>query len=357
MPDEITPHATPIAPVGEPTWYPPAQDDDRAAAPQPSGVRYVFFGTDGLRAGWSLLIFVAAFAALTVAFMGALVAVGALHKSRHAAAIVEQRGTAVILGEGAQFAAAALAALGMAYLEKRRFAAYGLGSFLRRGGQFVGGWLLGAVTLSALVAVLWWRGLLQLNGLTMRGAPIVEWGFVWFLAFLMVGLFEEYLSRGYVQYTLTRGFAGIAGALGVGERNRQAVGFWLAALLMSFLFGLGHKTNPGESPVGIASAGLIGLLFAFTLWRTGSLWFAVGWHAAWDWAESYLWSVPDSGTMVQHHLTNATPQGAVLWSGGLTGPEGSWLVLPTIAISAVLFAVLLKPEAGSPAAEFARGEL
>lgn len=353
MPDEITPHATPIAPEGEPTWFPPVQDDNQESASEPSGLRTAFFGRDGLRAGWSLLLFAAAFIALTTAFTKILLVLGMLHQ--HAAAAKEQDAKAIILGEGAAFAAAALAALGMSYLEKRRFAVYGLGSFLKRAGQFVGGWLLGVATLSALVAVLWWRGLLLLSGITMHGAPIVEWGFIWFLGFLMVGLLEEYLTRGYIQYTLTRGLAGIAGALGVAERNRRAIGFWVAAVLLSLLFGLGHKTNVGESPIGLASAGLIGLLFAFTLWRTGSLWFAVGWHAAWDWAESFLWSVPDSGLMVQHHLTNAAPQGSVLWSGGLTGPEGSWLVLPTILVSALLFAVLLKPAPGSAAAEFQQG--
>ena len=134
---------------------------------------------------------------------------------------------------------------------------------------------------------------------------------------------------------------------------RKAVGFWIAALFFSFIFGFGHKNNPGESPIGLVAAGLIGLVFAFSLWRTGSLWWAVGWHAAWDWAESFFYGTADSGGLSQHRLLATHPQGPVLQSGGLTGPEGSVYVLLVILLTALLVAFTLKAQPGSPAAEFA----
>ena len=129
------------------------------------------------------------------------------------------------------------------------------------------------------------------------------------------------------------------------------LGFWAAAFFFSFVFGLGHGGNPGESPIGLLSAGLIGLVFAFSLWRTGSLWWAVGFHASWDWAQSFLFGVRDSGGLSAHRLMNSDAIGPVLLSGGLTGPEGSVYVLLFVALTAVVIAVTLKPQAGSASVE------
>ncbi|MGB7191781.1 MAG: CPBP family intramembrane glutamic endopeptidase [Acidobacteriaceae bacterium] len=125
--------------------------------------------------------------------------------------------------------------------------------------------------------------------------------------------------RGYLQFTMTRG-----------------VGFWWGALVFSLLFGLGHTVNAGESPIGLFSAGAFGLVCCVSLWYTGSLWWAVGFHAAWDWGESYFYGTADSGLVSQGHLFGEHPLGKILWSGGKTGPEGSLLIVPLLAIIAIL---------------------
>ena len=110
------------------------------------------------------------------------------------------------------------------------------------------------------------------------------------------------------------------------------MGFWTSAVIFSILFGLGHKGNPGESPIGLLSAGVIGMVFCLSLWRTRSLWWAIGFHASWDWAQSFLYGVADSGAMVQHHFLATHPVGRPILSGGVTGPEGSILILPIQAL-------------------------
>src|SRR3989442_350419 len=122
-------------------------------------------------------------------------------------------------------------------------------------------------------------------------------------ALLLVGFSEEFLFRGYALYTLSTG-----------------IGFWPAAGLLSALFGAVHLHNPGESWIGGLSAGLIGLFFCFTVRRTGSLWFAIGLHAAWDYSESFVYSVPDSGAMVPGHLLNSSFHGPRWLTGGTVGP-------------------------------------
>ena len=72
------------------------------------------------------------------------------------------------------------------------------------------------------------------------------------------------------------------------------LGFWPTAIILSSP-SAPCTWNKGESLVGAAGAALIGLFFCLTLRRTGNLWFAVGLHASWDWGETYLYSVPNSG--------------------------------------------------------------
>jgi hypothetical protein len=160
---------------------------------------------------------------------------------------------------------------------------------------------------------------LVFDGQQLFGKAAVIYAIGWGVAFFLVGLYEEYFMRGYMMSTLARG-----------------IGFWWSALVFSILFGLIHIMNKGESPVGIVSAVLDGFVCCISLWYLKTLWWAIGFHASWDWAESYLWGTADSGRVAQGHLFAVHPQGNILLSGGATGPEGSLLVLPLLLIIAVL---------------------
>ena len=94
-------------------------------------------------------------------------------------------------------------------------------------------------------------------------------------------------------------------------------------LLLSILFGAIHLSNGGEAWFGAAMAGSFGILAAFSLQRTGNLWFPIGMHAAWDWSETFFYSVPDSGFLAKGHLFNSTFHGPTWLTGGTVGPEGS----------------------------------
>lgn len=216
------------------------------------------------------------------------------------------------------FLAAFGAALAMAKLERRPVDVYGLPRKQAFGKLFWLGCLLGLVEVSLLLGSIAAFGGYSFGPVSLHGQEIARWGGLWFVAFVAVGLSEEYLFRGYPQYTLARG-----------------IGFWPAAILLSFLFGAGHLWNPGESYVGAAGVIATGLLFAFTLRRTGNLWLAVGWHAAFDFGETFLYSVPDSGMLFEHHLSNATMHGPEWLTGGTVGPEGSVFSFLTMGIMAI----------------------
>ena len=209
--------------------------------------------------------------------------------------------------ELASFAGAFAGAWVMSRLQKRRFGDYGLplrGAF---GKLFWLGALFGLMEISAVVGAMAALGCYHFGWIELAGTPqALRWLIFWAAFFLLVGFYEEFAFRGYVQFTLSQG-----------------LGFWPAALLLSVAFGIVHIFNPGENWVGIAGIVLTGLFWCFTLQRTGSLWFAVGMHASFDFGETFLYSVPDSGVVFPGHLSNATLAGPAWITGGTAGPEGS----------------------------------
>jgi membrane protease YdiL (CAAX protease family) len=306
---------------------------------EPSPIRYIFFGREGLRAGWGLLFMLALYTALGSIFGLRFWWVPGQHAAPPpvAHAIPWQN---LLVGDGIAFFCVLAATWAMSRIEDRPIGHYGFGG-KHRIAHFVQGFAWGLAFLSLLVAALWGAGLLVFDGRLLGPTPAIEYGALWLLGFLVVGLLEEYLTRGYLQFTLARGLASLYGQF-VGEKHKSALGFWTAAIVMSIAFGLGHGSNPGESPIGLVAAGLIGLIFCLTLWRTGSLWWALGFHASWDWAQSFLFGVADSGTMVQGHLFATHPVGKVLLSGGATGPEGSALILPLLLVLAGVVVLIPK---------------
>ena len=113
------------------------------------------------------------------------------------------------------------------------------------------------------------------------------------------------------------------------------MGFWQAALLLSGLFGAIHLSNPGEGWVGALEVFAFGIFACFTLRRTGSIWFIIGFHAASDYAETFIYSVPDSGMLATGHLLNSNLHVPRWLSGGSIGPEGN---LVSFVIFVIAFA-------------------
>jgi uncharacterized protein len=306
----------------------------------PSSAYEIFVGSEGLRAGWSLLLYVALLLALWFAGGALMNAAGQLPGAPGALILPKW----MLANEALPLLCVVIATWVMAKIEGRSNDVYGLNG--RRGlRNFFAGLGWGVALLSLLVFGLHATGLLAFDGRVLFGRSAFRYGALWYGGFLIVGLFEEYFFRGYLQFTLARGLSGICGWFHMS--HREGLGFWISAVLLSFGFGFTHQSNAGESPIGLLAAGLIGIVFCLSLWRTGSLWWAIGFHAAWDWAQSFLYGVADSGSMVQGHLFATHPVGRPIFSGGLTGPEGSILILPILALIAATI-VLTLPRGGLP---------
>jgi hypothetical protein len=304
----------------------------------PSGLHKIFIGKDGLRAGWSLLIFIA----LCAAIIFCANAIGhKLHPAAPKAAktVSEISATRLFSADSISFLVVLFFTWIMSKIERRPISVYGLDG-RRKVPNFLVGLAWGVTCLSLLVFTLLKAGHLVIDSRLLFGRDIPRFGAIWLLGFLLVALLEEYLTRGYLQYTLTRGLAGFY-QWAFKIRHSAALGFWTSAAIVSILFGLGHKHNPGESPIGLLSASLASMVFCLSLWRTGSLWWAIGFHATWDWAQSFLYGVADSGIMVQHHLLATHPVGKPILSGGATGPEGSIFTVAILALVSLIIVFTL----------------
>ncbi|MGB8006940.1 MAG: type II CAAX endopeptidase family protein [Terriglobales bacterium] len=222
--------------------------------------------------------------------------------------------------EASMMIAAILPGFAMARMEGCSFGDFGLParSAFRR--NFWVGTFWGIASLSILILALRSAGVFEFGSLALHGARIWKFAAYYAVLFLITGFFEDFLMRGYSQWVLARG-----------------MNFWPAAALLSCTFGAIHGTNPGEAKTGLIAAGCIGFFLCLTLRRTGDLWWAVGFHMAWDWGESYLYSVPDSGAVLPGHLLNSSLRGPEWLTGGSVGPEGSYLVFVVIGALWVLF--------------------
>jgi hypothetical protein len=278
------------------------------------GPHWVFFGSEGLRAGWGALLFVVMVVGFGALLSFAIRVILHPHRPDPNAPAAPLR---TLIAEGISMLIVLLATWIMARIEGRRIAVYGYAGRDRLV-RFLWGGAWGFVALSALVGLLWKTHLLTFDSGRLHGLAVWKYGLIWLLMFVFTGIFEESTLRGYLQYTLTRG-----------------IGFWWSALLMSILFGAIHVPNKGESPIGLFSAAAVGLVFCISLWYTGSLWWAIGFHATWDWAQTFFYGTPDSGMVARGHMMSEHPVGPLLWSGGPTGPEGSLYIVPLLLIMAI----------------------
>jgi hypothetical protein len=173
--------------------------------------------------------------------------------------------------------------------------------------------------MTALLLAMSWLGGYSFGGVALAPAQGVEFGATYLIAFALTAISEEGALRGYGLVQLSR-----------------AISFWPAAVVTSAIFLALHLTHNTETPIGLAQVGLVGLILAYSFRRSGALWFALGFHGAWDYAQSFIFGVPDSGVSLPGALLQPNFHGPSWLTGGSAGPEGSVLVFPILAVLAVI---------------------
>jgi membrane protease YdiL (CAAX protease family) len=282
-------------------------------------MKAIFVGPQGIRAGWRFAMFVFLLFGFSKLFFWLLTAL--FHYQEH----VGWFPTDFLLEGMLSFGAALLAAWIMSRIERRPFREYGLSWNTIFGKHFWQGVLWGFGASLLMVILLKLFGAASFEGVALHGQTLVKFALLWAAAFLLLGFAEEFAYRGYAQATLAEG-----------------MGFWRAAVLLSAIFGAVHYFfKPMESWMDGLSVGLFGLFWCFTLWRTGTLWFAIGFHAMSDYADMVLFAQPNTGNNGQSltgHLLNISYHGPEWLTGGPRGTEASALEFLILAFMFLAFA-------------------
>lgn len=286
--------------------------EERAATAQNHRLHPFWFDHPRLRAVWRVFVFL-----VLVRVILTPVLFSAVRPFRF-----RVEATLDYVAEALVLLAVVLGTLIMARFEKRSFFDYGL-----RDRNATLDCLKGAITGYAAITVMLLGfeathhsrfGLAPMHTSALMLAALLN-----IFEFALTALYEELAFRGYTLFTLT-----------------EAIGFWPAALAMSLFFAWEHTQNPGESRVGITAVFAFGMVLAFSVWRTGSLLWAIGFHFMWDYSETFLYGVPDSGLASPSHLLSTKLSGPTWVTGGSVGPEGSYFIFVVLAAIVVAIHVM-----------------
>lgn len=184
--------------------------------------------------------------------------------------------------------------------------------------QLLGGVVIGAIMFAAVMLIMTFSGLYQVRYVGLMPAwhsagAAIEAGFV-----------EELLVRGLLFRLIWRAFGPI-----------------LAFLISAAAFGAGHLGNDHASLfamicIALEAGVMLGAFYALT----GRLWMSIGVHAAWNFAQGYLFGAVVSGESLGPSLAvSHANNGVAEWlTGGPFGPEAS---LAALAVCCAVGGVVL----------------
>lgn len=287
----------------------------------PRGWRALFIGRTGIRAGWRFLMYAVGFVALTFFLQQVLNRIPGV--AGIVSSVMEHHTltpAAILIFDCVGIIATWIPALIMARVENRPWRTYGVPLQDAFGKLFWQGVIGGLAFETLVIVTISALGGFSFGTVALSGGSLVKYASLWAISFLLFGIQEEFRSRGYTQFTLASG-----------------IGFWPSAIVLAALSGIA-LLGPGATWVGGVEGTLFGLFACFTLQRTGNLWFAIGFCAATDFAETFIYSVPDSGFGATGQLLNSTLHGSRWLTGGAAGPQESAMSFLMLLVAFLVFA-------------------
>ena len=211
-----------------------------------------------------------------------------------------------------------------ALLRKNRplFKAYGTGLSGNRIPELLVGLLLGFGMNGLLILFAMMHGDVHLYFDRFEIVPF----FILLLAVFIQSAAEEIMCRGFIYQRVLRTYRGK---------------FLLAALVNGIFFGLIHMTNDGATPIAIIDIIICGIQYSAMVYYFDSLWMAMGAHAGWNFTQSILAGLPNSGNVFPYsifRLDAATASNSFFYDVGF-GVEGT---IPAVIMEiAVTVAIVL----------------
>ncbi len=118
-------------------------------------------------------------------------------------------------------------------------------------------------------------------------------------------------------------------------------GSWAGLVVSSLVFGLTHLMNPqGTIEGALFIAVEAGILLAAAFMLTRRLWLSIGFHMAWNYTQSAIFSGIVSGNDAQQGLIRSTMKGPDWLTGGSFGVESSVLALVVCTTTGIVMLVM-----------------
>ena len=210
-----------------------------------------------------------------------------------------------------------------ALIRKNRplFKAYGTGCKGNNAVNLLIGLLIGIGMNGAAILMAWMHGDIRMYFDKFEPVPFI----ILFIAVFVQSAAEEMVCRGFIYQRVLRTY-----------RNR----FWLAVIINSVFFGMIHLGNNGISAMAVVDLVVTGLLFSAMVYYFDSLWMAMAAHAGWNFTQSILVGLPNSGIVVPYsvfRLDAASARDSFFYNVAF-GVEGT---VPAITVQAVVLVALV----------------
>ncbi|MBQ7944016.1 MAG: CPBP family intramembrane metalloprotease [Lachnospiraceae bacterium] len=198
-------------------------------------------------------------------------------------------------------------------IQKRKMSTMG---FVKKGmiKEYLIGAVVGFVIFSIAVLIGVVTGGLKIEGIS----PTFSLGLfiLYLLGFMIQGMAEEVLCRGYFMVSYARRYP-----------------MYAAILANALVFAILHLGNSGITTLSFINLILFGIFASVYFIRRGSLWGIGALHSIWNFVQGNFYGILVSGNPVDGALlSTATVDGKELFSGGSFGLEGS------LSVSIVLIA-------------------
>ena len=191
---------------------------------------------------------------------------------------------------------------------------------------FLKGLAIGFAVMAAAVVMIVAVGDAQLHSSPGSASVHAAYGVAWLLGEILGAAGEEVLYRGLILVLVARLF-----------------GMRAAIVTSALAFALAHGANPGASYVWMVRLAAAGLLLAYSVFRSGTVWWETGYHAGWNFASAPLFGAAGSGYHDQGSMFTFLPSGSALITGGPVGPEGSAFAFLAVVIGIGLLILTVPP--------------
>ena len=144
-----------------------------------------------------------------------------------------------------------------------------------------------------------------------RGAALAAGGF--HVVYLLGGLLCVLIQAG-AEELMFRGYL-----LGVIRLNRED---WGAVLISAGIFAAIHLLNPGMTMFGCLRLFISGVVLGLMVCRCKSLWMAIAFHTAWNYAQTFVFGLPVAGIVSEKAIFRISAVHSSLFYDAAVGVEG-----------------------------------